>query len=123
MWLLLSRTASRNGGIVVSEAPVGYGLWLILVLQLVAVALAKCPNWCSQHGVCTGPGDDAFCICEMGFQGDDCGISEFDMCRQVSKRPLARGENTLENVRVISFPRKIFVERSRAWIQDPDHVS
>ncbi|CAN0301084.1 unnamed protein product, partial [Ectocarpus fasciculatus] len=40
------------------------------------VYLAKCPNWCSQHGICTGPGDDAFCICEMGFQGDDCGTSE-----------------------------------------------
>ncbi|CAM9943915.1 unnamed protein product, partial [Hapterophycus canaliculatus] len=33
-----------------------------------------CPNWCSQHGICTGPGDDAYCICEMGFQGDDCAI-------------------------------------------------
>ncbi|CBJ33559.1 conserved unknown protein [Ectocarpus siliculosus] len=50
---------------------IGYGLFLILVF--VPVYLAKCPNWCSQHGICTGPGDDAFCICEMGFQGDDCG--------------------------------------------------
>ncbi|CAM9302579.1 unnamed protein product [Ectocarpus fasciculatus] len=49
----------------------GYGLFLMLLF--VPVYLAKCPNWCSQHGICTGPGDDAFCICEMGFQGDDCG--------------------------------------------------
>lgn len=79
MLLLLPSTATRNGGID-GRTPVRYGLWLLLVLQLVAVAVAKCPNWCSQHGVCTGPGDDAFCICEMGFQGDDCGISEFEMC-------------------------------------------
>ncbi|CAM9167242.1 unnamed protein product [Ectocarpus sp. 12 AP-2014] len=51
---------------------IGYGLFLLLVF--VPVYLAKCPNWCSQHGICTGPGDDAFCICEMGFQGDDCGM-------------------------------------------------
>ncbi|CAN0348582.1 unnamed protein product, partial [Phaeothamnion confervicola] len=35
---------------------------------------AVCPNWCSQHGICTGPHEDAFCICEMGFAGDGCGL-------------------------------------------------
>ena len=39
-------------------------------------AHGKCPNWCSQSGICTGPGDDAFCICEMGYQGEDCSIRE-----------------------------------------------
>lgn len=53
------------------------GSGLCLIFLLVPSALSKCPNWCSQHGICTGPGDDAYCICEMGFQGDDCGIREF----------------------------------------------
>ena len=55
------------------------GLFLVhslLFLQVPRKALAKCPNWCSQKGICTGPGDDAFCICEMGHQGDDCGTRE-----------------------------------------------
>lgn len=73
---LLPRTARRNTLAGVRQNA-GYGLTLLLVLQLAPVALAKCPNWCSQHGICTGPGDDAFCICEMGFQGDDCATSEW----------------------------------------------
>lgn len=48
----------------------------LFLLALPPGALAKCPNWCSQSGICTGPGDDSFCICEMGFQGDDCGTRE-----------------------------------------------
>ena len=48
----------------------------ILLLDLLPSAVGKCPNWCSQSGICTGPGDDAFCICEMGYQGDDCATRE-----------------------------------------------
>lgn len=47
---------------------------IFLGLLSLHTALAKCPNWCSQHGICTGPDEDAFCICEMGYGGDDCGI-------------------------------------------------
>lgn len=53
-----------------------FGLTFIVLILLPEKVFAKCPNWCSQHGVCTGPGDDAFCICEMGYQGDDCATRE-----------------------------------------------
>lgn len=67
---------TRNAAV---QQKAGYrcGITLLLLLQLAHFALGKCPNWCSQHGICTGPGEDAFCICEMGYQGDDCGTSEF----------------------------------------------
>lgn len=53
-------------------------IFALLILQPPQGTLAKCPNWCSRSGVCTGPGDDAFCICEMGYQGDDCATRECD---------------------------------------------
>eukprot|EP00903_Cladosiphon_okamuranus_P017553 g16167.t1 len=71
---MLLWSTTRTMGRAAARQDVGYKLLrLLLVIQLAPAALAKCPNWCSQHGICTGPGDDAFCICEMGFQGDDCG--------------------------------------------------
>eukprot|EP01041_Mallomonas_annulata_P001065 gene1065-2084_t len=48
-------------------------LFLILFTYCLDVA-AKCPNWCSKHGVCTAPNDLGYCICEHGYTGDDCSI-------------------------------------------------
>ena len=44
---------------------------LVLVLGATDVA-ARCPNDCSQHGLCSGPGPDSYCICEGGYVNDDC---------------------------------------------------
>jgi hypothetical protein len=33
---------------------------------------ARCLNDCSQHGLCSGPGPEGYCICEGGFLQDDC---------------------------------------------------
>lgn len=66
------RTDGRNAGI-----SLGLRLVYALLLTFLLNALAKCPNWCSQRGICTGPGDDAFCVCEMGYLGDDCGTRKF----------------------------------------------
>jgi hypothetical protein len=49
------------------------GLCCLLLVSFLVEIWAKCPNWCSQHGICTGPNDDAICICEMGYEGADCG--------------------------------------------------
>ncbi|KAG5188017.1 hypothetical protein JKP88DRAFT_347960 [Tribonema minus] len=47
---------------------------LVVLVQLSALqAEGKCPNWCSQHGICTGPEETDHCICEIGYVGDDCG--------------------------------------------------
>lgn len=43
-------------------------------LQYVTVTKASCPNWCSNHGLCTSPKDGGYCICENGYGGDDCSI-------------------------------------------------
>lgn len=72
------RTNERNAGI-----SLGLLLVHVLLLKFPLITLAKCPNWCSQRGICTGPDDDAFCVCEMGYQGDDCGTREFfQNCRE-----------------------------------------
>ena len=77
---LLPKDAPSNIRGAAVRQKLGYrcAIGLLLLLQLAPVARGKCPNWCSQHGICTGPGDDAFCICEMGFQGDDCATSELE---------------------------------------------
>ena len=31
-----------------------------------------CENWCSQHGICTDPGPEGYCDCEVGYAGDGC---------------------------------------------------
>mmetsp|Transcript_18280 Transcript_18280/g.33979 ORF Transcript_18280/g.33979 Transcript_18280/m.33979 type:complete len:1162 (+) Transcript_18280:164-3649(+) len=51
-----------------------FGLHLIVtLLALITSVHAGCaPHWCSQHGLCSGPGDDAYCFCEYGFSGSDC---------------------------------------------------
>jgi hypothetical protein len=46
---------------------------LLLLCAATPIVNAGCPNWCSQHGICNGAGDDATCECEMGYVGDDCG--------------------------------------------------
>jgi hypothetical protein len=46
---------------------------LLLLCAAAPLVNAGCPNWCSQHGICNGAGDDATCECEMGYLGDDCG--------------------------------------------------
>jgi hypothetical protein len=46
---------------------------LLLLCAATPLINAGCPNWCSQHGICNGAGDDATCECEMGYVGDDCG--------------------------------------------------
>ncbi|GMH53759.1 hypothetical protein TrLO_g5373 [Triparma laevis f. longispina] len=51
----------------------GRGLLLLLALTIQSTVNAGCaPHWCSQHGLCSGPGDDAYCFCEYGFSGSDC---------------------------------------------------
>lgn len=83
-----------------------HALFILSVLEAtVPTALAKCPNYCSQRGVCTGPGDDAFCICEHGYQGDDCGIREcgrvfalLDTIQDRSRRPLLELSETQDRI-------------------------
>eukprot|EP00614_Pseudopedinella_elastica_P032719 CAMPEP_0172619454 /NCGR_PEP_ID=MMETSP1068-20121228/93544_1 /TAXON_ID=35684 /ORGANISM="Pseudopedinella elastica, Strain CCMP716" /LENGTH=208 /DNA_ID=CAMNT_0013426215 /DNA_START=154 /DNA_END=777 /DNA_ORIENTATION=- len=50
------------------------GLVSLGMSHLLSTALAKCPNDCSQHGLCSGPGADAFCICEPGYGNEDCSV-------------------------------------------------
>lgn len=48
-------------------------LALLVFAFLLPLALARCPNWCNKHGICTSNTDEGFCICENGFYGEDCG--------------------------------------------------
>ena len=49
-------------------------MWKLLLLAVARLAHAECPNWCSQMGICSGPGSDAHCICNPGHTGDDCSL-------------------------------------------------
>lgn len=44
------------------------------------MAVWSCPQAClkdcSQHGECSGPGENAYCMCEPGYTGDACDIRE-----------------------------------------------
>lgn len=44
----------------------------VILLLVTTGVWGKCKNDCSQHGLCSGPGTDAFCICEGGWFDDDC---------------------------------------------------
>ena len=49
-------------------------MWKLMLLAVARLAHAECPNWCSQMGICSGPGSDAHCICNPGHTGDDCSL-------------------------------------------------
>jgi hypothetical protein len=48
----------------------------LALLACLAFSSAKCVNWCSQHGLCIGSGDEAYCDCEIGYSGAGCEKSE-----------------------------------------------
>lgn len=46
---------------------------LLVLAFLLPLVVARCPNWCNKHGICTSNTDAGYCICENGFTGEDCG--------------------------------------------------
>lgn len=46
---------------------------IIASLLFASVALAACPNACSQHGLCVAA-SQPYCVCEIGWLGADCSI-------------------------------------------------
>ncbi len=50
---------------------IGKGL---VVLSFTIKTWSLCPNWCSQHGICSGTTEDATCTCEYGYVGDGCEV-------------------------------------------------
>lgn len=56
----------------VAPAAAGFLLPVLLLLLRWHAAEARCLNDCSQHGLCSGPGPEGYCICEGGYVQDDC---------------------------------------------------
>ncbi len=50
------------------------GKGLVVLLSLIGKTWSLCPNWCSQHGICSGTTEDATCTCEYGYTGDGCEV-------------------------------------------------
>lgn len=46
-----------------------------IFLMLLISTIYRCLNWCNQRGICTSPQEGGYCICNMGFTGEDCSQS------------------------------------------------
>ena len=63
-------------GIVNAAMSLPFLVSVLLWLFKLPFSSSECVNWCSQHGLCSGPEEDAFCICEMGWTDDGCSTSK-----------------------------------------------